>query len=66
MEAMTIEIIREKLSEAAKEYPKIRERIKNERGLAYCANRISHMIEKENNDFSGACAWLESELEGMD
>jgi hypothetical protein len=65
-ENLTIEIIREKLTEVAKEYPNIRERISNENGLVYCANRISHMIETDNCNFAGASAWLESELEGMD
>lgn len=62
----TIEEIKEKLKEAAKDYPLIRTRMLNEKGFVYCANRISHMIENENCDFSAACAWLESELEGMD
>ncbi len=55
-----------KIKEVAKDYPQIRNRIANERGLVYCANRISHMIEKDNCSFSAAAAWLESELEGMD
>ena len=63
---LTIEEIRVKLTEAAKDYPGIRTRMMNEKGLVYCANRITHMIENDNCDFSGACAWLESELEGMD
>lgn len=62
----TIDQIREKIAEAAKDYPLISKRIKNERGLAYCANRISHMITKDGCTISGAIAWLESELEGMD
>ena len=63
---LEISEITKMLSDVAKDYPKIRKRIQNERGLVYCANRISHMIKNENCDFSGAAAWLESELEGMD
>ena len=62
----TIEIITEKLKEEAKKYPLMRKRMANPKGLVYCANRVTHMIKNENCDFSGACAWLESELEGMD
>jgi hypothetical protein len=61
-----IEAIKQKIQDASKDYPEIRKCIKNEKGMVYCANRISHMMKYENCDFSGACAWLESELEGMD
>jgi len=64
--AQDIELIRAKLAEAAKDYPMMRRRMLNEKGIVYCANRVIHMIENDNCDFSGACAWLESELEGMD
>ena len=62
----TIDEIKQKLTEAAKDYPMMRKRMANEKGIVYCANRITHMIENDGCDFSGACAWLESELEGMD
>jgi hypothetical protein len=66
MENLSIELIREKLQEEAKQYPHMRKRMLNEKGMVYCANRVSHMMTNDNCDFSGACAWLESELEGMD
>ena len=62
----TIDAIKEKIQTAAQDYPQIRNRIKNEKGMVYCINRISHMMKYDSCDFSGACAWLESELEGMD
>lgn len=62
----TIEVITEKLKNEANKYPFMRQRMKNEKGVVYCANRVSHMMKHDNCSFSGACAWLESELEGMD
>lgn len=61
-----IDEIRKKLTEEAKNYPLMRKRMLNEKGFVYCVNRVAHMMKNDNCDFSGACAYLESELEGMD